>query len=405
MLTRPLVVRGSLPVELTLQTGPAVAESIVVRGDAGFNTAEHPWSLAGDAVRDVGEPLPEPARTGRARQPAWLDGRGQRPAARARRGRWTALRAGRHSGLRTTGSAVRHAPQPVGDCLAARDERVHPAGVRLQERRGRRSADRERHPQGVVGDDRHRLADLRHATRRRIRRRTDWPRCRTDADRVGRALVTFPRSRCARELPQRGTVIQPRQRSSRIRRRRICSPARRRAAANRYDVPHNLRSKRQPARISVSGHHRRSSPRSWQRALSARTVWQSLAYGRHGSATLLRLAGDTPVTAGGERAPTIATACSQPDRAARAAHDQGRRRALGADARRALHVRRHRPGCGGGRRAERGGHRARRPDNPFEFADRRHPSLMSGLRAGRVPGLESPHPQLRRCASIAARSS
>ena len=58
MLTRPLVVRGSLPVELTLQTGPAVAESIVVRGDAGFNTAEHPWTLAGDVVREVGEPLP-----------------------------------------------------------------------------------------------------------------------------------------------------------------------------------------------------------------------------------------------------------------------------------------------------------------------------------------------------------
>ena len=72
MLTRPLVVRGSLPVELTLQTGPAVAESIVVRGDAGFNTAEHPWTLAGDVVREVGEPLPsQRVQAALASLPGW----------------------------------------------------------------------------------------------------------------------------------------------------------------------------------------------------------------------------------------------------------------------------------------------------------------------------------------------
>src|SRR4051794_4661151 len=73
VLTKPLVVRGSLPVELTLQTGVAVAESIVVRGDAAANTTEHPWSLAGETVRDAGEPLPGQRVQGAlASLPGWM---------------------------------------------------------------------------------------------------------------------------------------------------------------------------------------------------------------------------------------------------------------------------------------------------------------------------------------------
>src|SRR5690349_11090470 len=73
VLAKPLVVRGSLPVELTLQTGMAVAESIVVRGDAAANTTEHPWSLAGETVRDVGEPLPGQRVQGAlAALPGWM---------------------------------------------------------------------------------------------------------------------------------------------------------------------------------------------------------------------------------------------------------------------------------------------------------------------------------------------
>jgi Carboxypeptidase regulatory-like domain len=73
VLTRTLVVRGSLPVELTLQTGPTVAESIVVRGDAGSNTTERPWTLAGDAVREVGEPLPsQRVQAALAGLPGWM---------------------------------------------------------------------------------------------------------------------------------------------------------------------------------------------------------------------------------------------------------------------------------------------------------------------------------------------
>ena len=93
---------------------------------------------------------PEPAGAGRARQPAWLDGRGQRAAARAGRGRRAALRPGRHSRVRAAGSVVRDAAQPVGDCLAARAERVYPARVRVQERRRRRGAHRDRHPRRLV---------------------------------------------------------------------------------------------------------------------------------------------------------------------------------------------------------------------------------------------------------------
>src|SRR5262245_34242803 len=46
-LGRPLVVRGSLPIELTLKAVPTVNEDVVVRGDASSNTAERPATIAG----------------------------------------------------------------------------------------------------------------------------------------------------------------------------------------------------------------------------------------------------------------------------------------------------------------------------------------------------------------------
>ena len=53
-MSRPLAVRGSLPIEVQLQAGPAVTETVVVRGDAGTNTAEHSWSISGDRLLLVG---------------------------------------------------------------------------------------------------------------------------------------------------------------------------------------------------------------------------------------------------------------------------------------------------------------------------------------------------------------
>lgn len=58
VLSRPLVIRGSLPVEVILQAGAALSENVVVRGDADTNTAERSWSLSGERVRRASEPLP-----------------------------------------------------------------------------------------------------------------------------------------------------------------------------------------------------------------------------------------------------------------------------------------------------------------------------------------------------------
>ena len=58
VVSRPLVVRGSLPVELALRAGPTLHEDVVVRGDAGSNTVEDPSTIAGDTVRRSAEPLP-----------------------------------------------------------------------------------------------------------------------------------------------------------------------------------------------------------------------------------------------------------------------------------------------------------------------------------------------------------
>ncbi len=58
VLTRSLVIRGSLPVGLDLATGLVRHDEVVVRGDADVNTVERPWTLAGDALRDHAESPP-----------------------------------------------------------------------------------------------------------------------------------------------------------------------------------------------------------------------------------------------------------------------------------------------------------------------------------------------------------
>ena len=111
-VTRALVVRGSLPVELTLQY-----RTLGRRVRRGSRRRRFNHRRTSVDARGRGSPKrpradPEPARPGRAGQPPWLDVRGQRPAARARRGRRVALRAGRDSGVRTAGLAVRDASEP-----------------------------------------------------------------------------------------------------------------------------------------------------------------------------------------------------------------------------------------------------------------------------------------------------
>jgi len=58
VLTRSLVVRGSLPVDLELAAGLVRHDEVVVRGDADVNTVERRWTLAGDALRNHAESPP-----------------------------------------------------------------------------------------------------------------------------------------------------------------------------------------------------------------------------------------------------------------------------------------------------------------------------------------------------------
>src|SRR3954468_8411289 len=73
VLTQPIVVRGALPVQLTLSVSPAVHEEVVVRGDAAANAVERPWSLSGDTLRRVSESLPsQRVQSTLASLPGWM---------------------------------------------------------------------------------------------------------------------------------------------------------------------------------------------------------------------------------------------------------------------------------------------------------------------------------------------
>ncbi|MEO7189874.1 MAG: TonB-dependent receptor [Vicinamibacterales bacterium] len=74
LVTERLVVRGALPIELTLVVGTsAVREDVVVRGDASANTVEQPWSIAGDAIRAAVSSLPgQRVQNALASLPGWM---------------------------------------------------------------------------------------------------------------------------------------------------------------------------------------------------------------------------------------------------------------------------------------------------------------------------------------------
>lgn len=73
LVARSVVVRGSLPVQLTLTAGSVVTEDIVVRGDAASNTPERPWTVAGESVRRMPQPLPSQRVQGAlATLPGWM---------------------------------------------------------------------------------------------------------------------------------------------------------------------------------------------------------------------------------------------------------------------------------------------------------------------------------------------
>jgi len=74
LVTERLVVRGSLPVELTLVVGAtSVQEDVVVRGDASEAAVERPWSIAGQAVREATSTLPsQRVQAALATLPGWM---------------------------------------------------------------------------------------------------------------------------------------------------------------------------------------------------------------------------------------------------------------------------------------------------------------------------------------------
>jgi outer membrane receptor protein involved in Fe transport len=143
-----------------------------------------------------------------------------------------------------------------------------------------------------------------------------------------------------------------------------------------YDVPHNLEQQKagqdQRQRTSqtlVAG--------SWQRVLSARTVCQMSIYRRQGSARLLSSSGDIPVTASGRRRDhrygVLASLTEQLER--HTIKVGGELSALTLDERFSFAVTDPDAAEGAGLSAAAIAHGV---GNPFDFAERRHPSLAAG---------------------------
>ena len=120
LLSKHIVVRGSLPVELVLQVGPSLQEDVVVRGDAGALTAEEPASIAGDAVRRAQEPLPgHRIQTALVRLPGFMaEDNGLVHVRGVDDG--LLYSSGWNPCLRTARSTVRHSSQCLGHCLGSR---------------------------------------------------------------------------------------------------------------------------------------------------------------------------------------------------------------------------------------------------------------------------------------------
>ena len=374
MLTRPLVVRGSLPVELTLQTGPVVAESIVVRGDAGFNTAEHPWTLAGDVVREVGEPLPsQRVQAALASLPGWraednglLHVRGVDDGLLyVQDGIPVYARLDRLFGMPPNPSAIAslhvfngYVPPEFGFKSGAVVEVRTETGIRDAW-------------SGTLDTG---LGDL--ATRN-VEGFVSGPLSRG----VG-LMLTGSDERSSRFLdPVALENFHNEGRTSSIGAQVTFSPGKNlfsgsaQGGRESYDVPHNREQeeagqdqRQRVSQVLLSG--------SWQRVLSDRTVWQTSFYGRQGSATLFPSPGDTPVTAGGQRTDhrygVLVSLTEQLER--HTIKVGGELSALTLDERFSFAVTDPDAASDAGLSEAAIAHDV---DNPFDFAERRHPSLAS----------------------------
>jgi outer membrane receptor protein involved in Fe transport len=142
-----------------------------------------------------------------------------------------------------------------------------------------------------------------------------------------------------------------------------------------YDVPHNLTQeeagqdqRQRTSQALLSG--------SWQRVLSASTVWQTSIYRRQGSTTLLSSPDDTPVTASGRRTDhrygVLASLTEQCER--HTIKVGGELSALTLDERFSFAVTDPNAAEDAGLSAAAIAYDV---DDPFDFAERRHPSLVS----------------------------
>jgi outer membrane receptor protein involved in Fe transport len=376
VLSRTLVVRGSLPVELTLQTGPSVAESIVVRGDAGSNTTERPWTLAGELVREDGEPLPsQRVQAALAGLPGWMAEDNGLLHVRGvddgllyvQDGIPVYARLDRLFGMPPNPSAIAslhvlngYVPPEFGFKSGA--------VVEVRTETGMRNAWSATFDTGV--------ADL---GTRHVEGFTAGP--------IGGGaglMFTGSDERSSRFLdPVALENFHNEGRTSSVAAQvtygaggNLFTGAAQ-AGREAYDVPHNLAQeeagqdqRQRTSQLLLAG--------SWQRVLSARTVWQTSLYRRNGSATLEPSSGDTPVTAGGRRTDhrygALVSLTEQRER--HTIKVGGEASALTLDERFSFAVTDPDAAEEAGLSDAAIAHDA---DDPFDFAERRHPSLLSAF--------------------------
>ncbi len=374
IVTKSLVVRGSLPVELTLHAGVALAESIVVRGDAGANTTEHPWSLAGDAVRDVAEPLPGQRVQGAlASLPGWMAEDNGLLHVRGvddgllyvQDGIPVYARLDRVFGMPPNPSAI--ASMHVMNGYIPPEFGFKSGGVvEVRTESGMRQAWSGTVDTGL-GD-----LDTRHVegfAAGPLGRRTGL-------------MLTASDERSSRFLdPVALENFHNQGRSSSVAAQFTYQAAAglfsgsAQAGRDRYDVPHNL------AQQEAGQDQRQRTSQavfsaSWQRASSAQTAWQVSAYRRHGAAALYASPADTPVTSDGERRDDrlglLASLTEQ--RGAHTLKVGGELSSVTLDERFRFAVTDEDAAEDAGLSEAAIAHDA---DAPFEFADRRRPTLMA----------------------------
>jgi outer membrane receptor protein involved in Fe transport len=299
LLMQRLVVRGSLPIELTLKARPSLREEVIVHGDASANAAERPATLAGDAVRRTFEPIPsQRVQAALATLPGWsaednglLHTRGTDDGLLyVQDGIPVYERLDRLFGLPPAPASI--------DSLHVLNGYVPPefgfkAGgvVIVRSATGLRGAWSGTVDAGVAD------LDTRH-----VQGVAAGP-----LGRAGALMVTASDERSSRFLDpvnlenfhNEGSATSASAQLTWVKGAGLFTASLQGGRA-RYDVP-NTDEQDESGQDQRQRTAQRLFSASWQHAQSDRTVWQLSAYGRHGRGALLPSAFDTPITAETER--------------------------------------------------------------------------------------------------------